>query len=192
MSFRLNAIFILDKEYSSDEELLKKLNHKTKLVPKATADFFETNNRWNKLFIGMMGNCRIVCNGKLINRAFEEPDFAAAFPQAEVAGVIWDEAAETFGFVLFKNGKTVRKVLVAAGEFEFDQGFAIDEETKIKDEDLLDEDEMEDIVEDEGKEALRAILKSERAIHSTNQLVKRYLGANLVEIEEEVMMEEYG
>lgn len=192
MSFRLNALFISDKEYISDEDLLTKCGIKTKQVPKATVDFFETNNRWNKLFVGLFGESRIICNGKLINRVFEETDFAAAFPKAEICGVIWDEAAETFGFVLFKNGKQVRKVLVAVGEFEFDLGFPVDEETKIKDDELLDEDEMEDIIEMEGKDALKDILKTERACHATNRIVKRYLGANLVEIEEELPMEEYG
>jgi hypothetical protein len=192
MSYRLNAIFILDKNSISNDVLLKNLGISTRLIPKNTVDFFETNNRWNKLFVGTKGDSRIICHGKTINRAFEEESFAAEMPSAEIAAVIWDEAVETFGFVLFKNGRIVRKVLVAAGEFEFDLGFPIDEESKITDDELLDEDEMEDIIESEGKAALQNILKTERAIHCTNRLVKRYLGGNLVEIEEDIPVEEYG
>ena len=71
-------------------------------------------------------------------------------------------------------------------------GFPIDEESKIKDTELLDTDEMLDIMDAEGKEALQHILKSERTIHSTNRLVKRYLKAELVSIEDEIILEEYG
>ena len=59
MSYRLNAIFILDKNKRTDEELLKHLGISTRLLPKNQVDFFETNNRWNKLFVGNFNDCQI-------------------------------------------------------------------------------------------------------------------------------------
>jgi hypothetical protein len=191
MSYRLNAIFILDKNKRTDEELLKDLGISTRLLPKNQVDFFETNNRWNKLFVGNFNDCQIICHGKTSNRAFEEDNFAAAFTSAEITAFIWDESTEAFGFAHFQKGKLIRKVLVTAGNFEFDLGFQIDEESKIKDTELLDSDEMLDIIDSEGKEALQQILKTERTIHSTNRIVKRYLKAELVSIEEEILLEEY-
>jgi hypothetical protein len=82
--------------------------------------------------------------------------------------------------------------LVCSGAFEFDLGFQIDEESKIKDTELLDADEMLDIIDADGKEALQQILKTERTIHATNRLVRRYLNSELVGIEEEILLEEYG
>jgi len=192
MSYRLNAVFILDKNRTSDEEILKNLGVNTRLNPKNQVDFFETNNRWDKLFIGQYKDCTVICHGKTTNRAFEEDNFAAAFPNAEVAAIIWDETSEAFGFALFQKGKMLRKVLINASVFEFDLGFQIDEESKIKDTELLDADEMLDIIDSEGKAALQEILKSERTIHATNRLVKRYLNSELVSIEEEILLEEYG
>lgn len=191
MSYRLNAIFILDKNKRTDEALLKDLGISTRLLPKNQVDFFETNNRWNKLFVGNFNDSQIICHGKTTNRAFEEDSFAAAFTSAEITAVIWDESTEAFGFAHFQKGKLIRKVLVTAGNFEFDLGFQIDEESKIKDTELLDSDEMLDIIDSEGKEALQQILKTERTIHSTNRIVKRYLKAELVGIEEEILLEEY-
>lgn len=192
MSFRLNAIFVRPSNELTDGELLKKLNLSTRLLPKNQVDFFETNNRWDKLYVGSYRGSGIICHGKTINRAFEEDNFAEALPAAEIAAIIWDESSETFGFAFFQKGRTVRKVLVSAGVFEFDLGFPIDEESKIKDTELLDADEMLDIIDAEGKEALQLMLKSERTIHATNRLVKRYLNSELVAIEEEILLEEYG
>ncbi len=192
MSFRINAIFIRHQQELTQAEILGKLNYKTKQLPKVQVDFFETNNRWNKLFMGRKGDCSIVCNGKLINRAFEEADFAAAFPNSEICAIIWDEAVDTFGFTLFINGRSVRKILVSNGEFEYDNGFPVTEEEKIKDNELLDADEMVEILNTDGKEALQNILKTERTIHSTNRIVARFLGADLVSVEEEILLEEYG
>jgi len=192
MSYRLNAVFIRGNNSTDNAELLNKLGISTRLLPKNQVDFFETNNRWDKLFVGSFENCNIICHGKTTNRAFEEDNFAEALPAAEIAAIIWDESSETFGFALFQKGKTVRKVLISEGSFEFDIGFSIDEESKLKDTELLDADEMLDIIDAEGKEALQQILKSERTIHSTNRLVKRYLKAELVSIEEEILLEEYG
>ncbi len=192
MSYRLNAIFVCGNNNSEDAELLTKLSISTGLQAKNQVDFFETNNRWDKLYVGSFKDCSIICHGKTTIRAFEEDNFAEALPAAEIAAIIWDESSETFGFALFQKGKTVRKVLISAGTFEFDMGFPIDEESKIKDTELLDTDEMLDIIDAEGKEALQHILKSERTIHSTNRLVKRYLKAELVSIEDEILLEEYG
>jgi hypothetical protein len=192
MSYRLNAIFIIDKNKPADDDLLKKMGISTPLSAKNQVDFFETNNRWDKLFVGLYKECSIVCHGKSTNRAFEEDNFAQALPTAEIAAIIWDESSETFGFAFFQKGKTVRKVLVCSGAFEFDLGFQIDEESKIKDTELLDADEMLDIIDADGKEALQQILKTERTIHATNRLVRRYLNSELVGIEEEILLEEYG
>ncbi|MBN8681231.1 MAG: hypothetical protein J0L99_01195 [Chitinophagales bacterium] len=176
MSFILNSIFITNQAAASSEKLLDTLGL-TGLVSGATVNFYDTNKQWDSVFIGSKGDCKILCNGNLSLGAFEDDNPLLRLKDCEIAAVIWNETVGNFGFCLIKNGKIERKTMVIDGDIEHDYGQAIKEELEISDDELFEPDEMEEILEMEGRKGLERMIKSEKICRTTNNIVKRYLGA---------------
>jgi len=185
MAFRLSPIFVKSKILKSDEVTLNSLGlsnfKKGKIV-----DFYDTNKQGHKLFIGTKENFKILCNGELANKAFEDESLFLSLKDTVTTSIIWNETSDEFGFCLIKDGKMIRKVLVSDGEFKYDFGNPISEELEIKDDEIFDREEKEEIIDDEGEEVFKEMVKAEKVYRVASILVKRYLGAGIEEIQERI------
>ena len=190
MGFRLNPIFITNQASTSDEELLTKVGLKNLKKGKAV-DFYDTNKKWDTVFVGSKGACKILCNGNISFGSFGADSTLLLFNDCEVAAIIWNETVDSYGFCLIKNGEIIRKIMVIDGDIEHDYGQPIEEESSIKDDELFGPDKMEKIIEMVGEEGFERMAKSERICRATNSIVKRYLGVGLVEIKERIELNEY-
>lgn len=190
MGFRLNPIFITNQSAVSNEELLDKVGL-TNLMKGKTVGFYDTNKEWDTVFLGTKGDCKILVDGDLCSGAFEEDSPLLGLLNCEIAAIIWNDTTGNYGFCLMRDGKVVRKVMVSDNEIEYDFGQPIQEEIEIIDDELFVFEEMEEILESIGQEGLEKIAKSERICRATNNIVRRYLGAGLVEIHEEIELNEF-
>ena len=190
MGFRLTPIFIRSEESKSDKEILKMVGL-SNLEKGKVVDFYETNKQWENVFIGTKGNCKILCNGGLANKAFEDENPFLNFENIEIASIIWNETSNVFGFSLIRNGKTIRKILVSDGEFECDYGEPIQEELEINDDEIFMPEEKEEIIEGEGEEAFNEMVKAEKVCRVADILAKKYIGAGVVGIQERIELNEY-
>jgi hypothetical protein len=190
MGFRLNPIFITNQGSVSNEDLLDKVGL-TGLIKGEAVDFYDTNKQWDTVFMGSKGDCKILCDGDLCLGAFEDESALLKLKDCEIAAIIWNETVDNFGFCLIKNGKVERKAMVSDGDLEHDYGQPIQEELEISDDELFEPDEMEEIIEMEGKDGFERMIKSEKICRATNNIVKRYLGVGLVEIQERIELNQY-
>lgn len=190
MGFRLSPIFIKSEKVKSDEELLKNFEL-TNLKRGMEVDFYQTSKQSEKIFIGTKNNCKIVCNGKLANEAFKDENRFLSLENSEIASIIWNETSDVFGFSLINNGRIVRKVMVCDGEFQCDYGSPISEELEIKEDEIFRLEEKEEIVEEEGEDVFKEMVKAEKVCRVANILAKRYIGAGIVEIKERIELNEY-
>jgi hypothetical protein len=190
MGFRLTPIFITNQASVSNEELLEAVGL-TGLIKGKVVDFYDTNKDWDTVFIGSKGDCKILCVGDLCYEAFVGESRLLRLKDCEIAAIIWNETADNYGFCLIKNGKIERKVMVSGDEFSHDYGQPIQEEIDLANDSLFEPEEIEEILEREGQEGLERRIKSEIICRATNRIVKRYLGANLVEIQESIELYEY-
>jgi hypothetical protein len=190
MGFRLTPIFIKSEKAKSDEELLKIVGMSNLEKGKAI-DFYETNKQYESVFIGDKENCKILCNGELAYKAFEDENPFLNLENTEIASIIWNETSDVFGFCLIKNGKTIRKMLVSDGEFDHDFGEPIPEELEIKDDEIFMPEEKEEIIEDEGEQVYTDMVKAEKVCRVADILAKRYIGAGVVGIQERIELNEY-
>ncbi|UZR95976.1 hypothetical protein [Chondrinema litorale] len=190
MGFRLIPIFIKSKALKSDEEILKMVGLPN-LEKGKTFDFYDTNKQWDSVFIGTKDICKILCNGELASKAFKDENPFLNFEDTEIASIIWDETSSVYGFSLIKNGKTIRKVLVSDGEFEYDYGEPIPEELEINEDEIFIPEEKEEIIEGEGEEAFQEMMKAEKVCRVADTLAKRYIGAGVVGIQERIELNEY-
>lgn len=81
--------------------------------------------------------------------------------------------------------------MVNGDEFSHDYGQPIQEEIDLANNPLFEPEEIEEILEREGQKGLERTIKSEIICRATNRIVKRYLGAKLVEIQESIELNEY-
>jgi hypothetical protein len=190
MGFRLTPIFIKSEEIMSDEEILTIVGL-SNLEKNQVVDFYQTSKQYERTFMGAKGNCKILVNGELAYKTFEDETPFLYIDNTEIASIIWDETSGVFGFSLIQNGKTVRKILVMAGEIECEEGEAISEELEIQDEEIFMPEEKAEIIETEGEEVFNEMLKAEKICRVTNILAKRYIGTGLVEIQEKIELNEY-
>lgn len=190
MGFRLNAIFITNQGSTSNEEILIKLGL-TNLNKGNSVDFFGTNKKWYSTFIGTYGDCKIICNGKLASEAFDIKNPFLNFKESEIASIIWNETADLYGFSLIKNGKIIRKIMTVQEDTMTGFGLPIEEELVLKEEELLSKEDVEEIIETEGEEMLKKIIESERIAQAADNLVQRYLGTSLSNINQEIELLEY-
>ncbi len=190
MGFRLNPIFITNQGSVSNEDLLDKVGL-TGLIKGEAVDFYDTNKQWDTVFMGSKGDCKILCDGDLCLEAFEDDSALLKLKDCEIAAIIWNETVDNFGFCLIKNGKVERKAMVNDGDVEHDYGQPIQEELEISDDEMFEPDEMEEIIEMEGKDGLERMIKSKKICRAANNIVKRYLGVGLVEIQERIELNEY-
>ena len=179
MGFVLAPIFIKSENSISDEAILNKvgLDRLTKGEP---INFYATNKKWEQVFIGTKGNCKIICNGGLASKAFEKENPFVGFENSEIAVIIWNSTSDYYGFCLFKNGKVIRKVVTCDGEFEHDYGNPIAEELAIKEDEIFMLEEMEEMIENEGKEGFEKMVKAEKVCIVADMLANRYLGTCLL------------
>ena len=77
------------------------------------------------------------------------------------------------------------------GEFRYDYGNPIPEESEIKDDEIFEPEEKEDIIEGEGEEVFKQMVKAEKVCRVANILAKRYIGVGIVEIQERIELAEY-
>ena len=132
MGFRLTPIFIKSEIPKSDKEILDTFGL-SNLKKGKMVDFYDTNKQWENVFIGTKENCKILCNGELANKAFEDENLFLNLENTEITSIIWNETSDEFGFSLIKDGKIIRKIMVSDGEFKYDYGNPIPEESEIKD-----------------------------------------------------------
>ncbi len=191
MGFRLNVIFITNVASTSNEELLEKIGMSDK-EKWSTTDFYGTSKQSSLIFVGTKNNCKIISNGALAHRAFEKDNPFLNFKNSEIASIIWNETSSVYGFSLIKNGQLIRNVISVDDE-EVEAGFGnpIKEETEIKEDHLFDPEEVEEIIENEGREYFNNLVKSEKICRAANNLAKRYIGTGLVEIQDPIKMIEY-
>ena len=174
----------------SDKELLEIVGLSNLKKGKAV-DFYETNKQYKSVFIGEKENCKILCNGELAYKAFEDENPFLNLENTEIGSIIWNETSDVFGYCLIKNGKTIRKILVSDGEFDYDFGEPIPEELEIKDDEIFMPEEKEEIIEDEGEEVFSKMVKAEKVSRVANILAKRYIGAGIVGIQGRIELNEY-
>lgn len=191
MGLRLNTIFITGQDSVSNEELLQKLGIENKEKWSRT-DFYGTSKQWDSFFVGIKNNCKIICNGDLAHKAFQEENPFLNLKESEIASIIWNETAGVYGFSLIKNGRRIRSV-ISIDDDEIEPGFGdpIIEELEINKDGLFSSDEIKEILEAEGEEYLNNVIESEVISRAANNLAKRYIGTGIVEIQERIEMYEY-
>jgi len=190
MGFRLTPIFIKSEIPKSDKEILDTFGL-SNLKKGKMVDFYDTNKQWENVFIGTKENCKILCNGELANKAFEDENLFLNLENTEITSIIWNETSDEFGFSLIKDGKIIRKIMVSDGEFKYDYGNPIPEESEIKDDEIFEPEEKEEIIEGEGEEVFKEMVKAEKVCRVANILAKRYIGVGIVEIQERIELAEY-
>ncbi len=191
MGFRLAVIFITNQDAVSNEELLGKLGFEDKEKWNKT-DFYGTSKQSDLIFVGTKNKCKIIANGTLANNAFLAGNPLLSLKGSEIASLIWNETSSIYGFCLIKNGEIIRSVL-SVDDVEIEDGFGepIEEENEIKEDQLFQPDEIEEILEHEGEAYLKNLIKSEIICRATNNLAKRFIGAGLVEIQDHIEMIKY-
>lgn len=190
MGFVLNPIFITNHGSVSNEELLDQLGL-SGLTKGESVDFYDTNKDWDTVFMGSKGDCKILCNGALCFGAFQDDSALLRLKDCEIAAIVWNETVDYFGFCLIKNGKVERMAMTGDGNLEHDYGQPIREELEISDDELFEPEEREEIIEMEGPEGLERMIASEKICRAANSIVKRYLGAGLIEIQESIELWRY-
>ena len=190
MGFRLTPIFISNQGKNSDIEVLSKLGL-SNLEKGKSVNFYDTNKQWDEIFIGTKGDCKIICNGELASEAFGDKNPFLNFNDAEVAVIIWNETSDVYGFNLIQNGKVVRSIMTSDGEIKIDFGNPIPEELEIKEDELFDAEDIEEIMEYEDEEGFKAVVKAEKICRATANLAKRYIRSEIVSISERIELYEY-
>lgn len=195
MGFRLNAIFITGQALVSNEEILNKIGYSDFQKIDGTVDFYGTNKQRDSFFIGSVGSCKLICNGKLADQLiFEENEKNPLlnFKESEIAAIIWDETSGIYGFCLIQNGEIVRNVISLDGE-KPDEGIGnpVQEELEINGEELFSLEEREEIIKYEGEEGLRHGIENSIICEATNNLAKRYIGYKLMEINKRIELTKY-
>ena len=158
----------------------------------SATDFYGKNKQWDSIFVGTKNNCKIICNGNLSHIAFEKDNPFLSLRNCEIASIVWNETAGVFRFCLIKDGQIIRS-MSAIDDEEIEEGFGtpLKEETEIKEDNLFDSKEVEEIIENEGIEYFKNLVKYEKICIAANNLAKRYIGVGLVEIQDRIEMIEY-
>ncbi len=190
MGFRLTPIFIKSENPKSDKQLLEIIGL-SNLEKGKVVDFYNTSKQYESVFIGNKGNCKILCNGDLAYKAFEDENPFLNMENTEIASIIWNETSQVFGFCLIKNGITIRKMLVNDGEFELDFGEPIPEELKINNDEVFMPEEKEEIIKKEGEDVFNEMVKAEKVCRVANILAERYIGSGVVQIKERIELNQY-
>jgi len=190
MGFRLTPIFIRCQEPISEEEILNKVGLPN-LEKGISVHFYDTNKQWESVYVGTKGNCIILCNGELASKAFENNNPFLTLKSAEIASIIWNETSDAFGFSVIRNGEIIRKVLVIDGEFEWDYGSPILEESLINDNEVFMAEEKEEIIEEDGEDAYNEMVRAEKVCRVVDILAKRYIGTGLLGIREGIELNLY-
>jgi len=195
MGLKLNAIFITGQALISDQEILNKVGFSNLEKIEKSVDFYKTNKQRDSIFIGSVGNCKLICNGELADRAWlmdKEKNPLLSFKEKEIAVIKLDDSAGIDGFCLINNGEIVRSIIVVAGE-KSNGGFGkpIQEELDINIDELFTLEEKEEIIEFEGENAFERILEAAKISKAANNLAKRYLGTGLMEIKERIKLFQY-
>lgn len=190
MGFQLHPIFISNKNSFSNEEVLDKLGI-SNLKKGERIEFYKTNKKLTSIFVGDIGKYKIVCSGELVWKAFKDEAVFSEFNDCEIAVTIWNETIDSFGFCLIEKGNLIRKALATDSGIEYNIGQPIEEELKFTDVELFDQDEKEEMIEMEGMDGFKEILKSEIICRATGELSKRYLGSTIIQFNEQIDLFEY-
>ncbi|WP_291727879.1 hypothetical protein [Bernardetia sp.] len=193
MGFRLYPIFIkCQNTLYSDKDILNIIG-KGSLKKSKTVTFYQTSKPKENIFIGTEGTTKIIVNRDLAFSAFEDENIFLQLKDCEVVSMIWDETGNISGFSLIENGRLMRKILACDGDIREDFGNPIQEELEIDEENILPKEEVTEIIESEGVEGFKKILKEVVIDNVVNNLAKRYVGERLLNLSrrEKIEMNKY-
>lgn len=185
MGFQLNPIFISNQESISNEELLNKL-HIPNLKKGKKVNFFDTNKKILSVFVGDIGDYKLICSGELLWKAFENDNTFSDFKNSEVTALIWNETISSYGFCIVEKGMVCRKILVTDNEIQYNTGLPIHEELRLNGKRFFDPEEKEEIVDMYGKDEFAKYYQSELICRATDELSKKYLGVSLLAFDESI------
>lgn len=119
-----------------------------------------------------------------------EKNLIQCFPQSQILALEENSTVDSFGYSYLKNGQRVRVLNGADGEYEYEFGKPIPEETECYEELLkeLDEKARQEIIDNEGEEGFKRYLLFESRWRVPSRLFKNVYGKSFEDAYDENAM----
>ena len=164
------------------------------LTPSSEVEFrIAFDNRGDEMPFGLIDKCLWILSPTQVDKFFSEipsaleKNLCKKFPTSTIIALEENSTVDSFGFSLIKNGEKIRILNGCDGEYYYDFGKPIGEETSCYEDVLKDfsEEEKLEIIENEGKEGLEKHLLFEAKWRVPFTLFKNEYGKTIEQVYDE-------
>jgi hypothetical protein len=132
--------------------------------------------------IGIINDNIVIVSDELVFDFFEkdakkaELEFVKLFSESKVTVLVANSTVNLYGFCLIENGKRIRVKSGADGEIYVDFGKPLSYELQLSAQKIFNDDELQEIAKENGKDGLQRILDNEKGVRTTSHLEEMLLG----------------
>jgi hypothetical protein len=197
MSWNKYCIVITNIKKPDLEKLIKRIGY-GRLSSSKEIEFQKAFNKQDdgEISFGIMNGCFWILSPNQVYKFFSsepsmlEKNLIQCFPQSQILALEENSTVDSFGYSYLRNGQRVRVLNGTDGEYEYEFGEPIPEETQCYEELLkeLDDEERQEIIDNEGEEGFKQYLLFESRWRVPSTLFKNVYGKSFEDAYDENAM----